>query len=116
SGREACAAWQLPLASSKDVDETAAAAVRAKAMLKPIEPVAGIEHDLAGLFESSVWREIAEKCIACGTCTYNCPECHCFNIVDLELASGGERLRTWDGCMYPMFTQHASGHNPRPDQ
>ena len=32
------------------------------------------------------------------------------------MADSGERVRGWDSCMYPMFTQHASGHNPRPNQ
>ena len=71
---------------------------------------------LPALFDSPVWAEVSEKCLACGTCTYNCPDCHCFNIEDRLLADGGERVRGWDSCMYPMFTQHASGHNPRPDQ
>lgn len=88
----------------------------ALARLSNIEPVAGIETVLAGLFDSPLWAEVSEKCLACGTCTYNCPGCHCFNIEDRVLARGGDRVRAWDSCMYPMFTQHASGHNPRPDQ
>jgi len=84
--------------------------------LSDIEPVAGIEAVLAGLFDSPLWAEVSEKCLACGTCTYNCPGCHCFNIEDRVLAGGGDRVRAWDSCMYPTFTQHASGHNPRPDQ
>jgi Fe-S-cluster-containing hydrogenase component 2 len=71
---------------------------------------------VGALYDSPIWQEIANKCIACGTCTYVCPECHCFNIEDRALADGGERVRAWDACMYTLFTQHASGHNPRPDQ
>ncbi|MCD6302085.1 MAG: 4Fe-4S dicluster domain-containing protein, partial [Anaerolineae bacterium] len=37
-------------------------------------------------------------------------------IQDRTVANGGERVRTWDSCMYAGFTVHASGHNPRPDQ
>jgi ferredoxin len=88
---------------------------RAVERLRPIEPVAGIEDTLRGLFDSPMWAEIAEKCVACGTCTYLCPECHCFTIEDRLRAGDGERVRTWDSCMYPTFTLHASGHNPRPD-
>ena len=79
-------------------------------------PVEGIREILASLFDSKVWAQIAEKCIACGTCTFVCPGCYCFNIEDRVLAHGGERVRAWDGCMFPNFTLHASGHNPRPDQ
>jgi len=106
----------LPAAAPADVAAADAIQARAEASLQPIEPVAGIEGALGVLFDSPVWQEIAAKCIACGTCTYVCPECHCFNIEDRTLADGGERVRAWDACMYPVFTQHASGHNPRPDQ
>jgi len=26
------------------------------------------------------------------------------------------RARNWDACQFPMFTLHASGHNPRSEQ
>jgi len=25
-------------------------------------------------------------------------------------------VRNWDSCMFPLFTLHASGHNPRPSR
>jgi len=28
----------------------------------------------------------------------------------------GQRRKNWDACQFPLFTLHASGHNPRPDQ
>jgi sulfhydrogenase subunit beta (sulfur reductase) len=106
------------LAPASEADRARAAEIEAQAAsrLGPAEPVEGIQEALAGLFESPVWREVSETCLACGTCTYVCPECHCFNIDDRVLPDGGERVRAWDSCMYPGFTQHASGHNPRPDQ
>lgn len=115
-GKQAGADWLLPAADDASLAQAEVVRADAMARLRPAFPTDGIEQDLAGLFDSPVWREVAEKCIACGTCTYNCPECHCFNIVDNQLASNGERVRGWDACMFPQFTQHASGHNPRPDQ
>jgi sulfhydrogenase subunit beta (sulfur reductase) len=109
-GLSMAAADQIHLAKAQEIE------VQAQARQSPIEPVAGIEKQLPALWDSKIWAEVAEKCIACGTCTYSCPGCHCFNIEDRVLAHGGERVRAWDGCMYPNFTQHASGHNPRPDQ
>lgn len=113
-----------PLAAAEEGAMAAAAEIEAQAMarLSEIEPVAaapgrvGIEAMLPAIFENGVWAEVSEKCLACGTCTYNCPNCHCFFIEDRLLADSGERVRGWDSCMYPMFTQHASGHNPRPNQ
>ncbi|MHB9032424.1 MAG: 4Fe-4S dicluster domain-containing protein [Anaerolineae bacterium] len=116
AGERAAADWHLPLADKAALVQSEHKISEAAARLSPANPADGIEKDLAGLFDSTMWRDVAEKCIACGTCTYNCPECHCFNIVDNQLASGGERVRGWDSCMFPQFTQQASGYNPRPDQ
>jgi len=60
------------------------------------------------------WQQVAAKCISCGACTYICPTCYCFNITDEQVREKGERLRTWDACMFQHFTLEASGHNPRP--
>jgi len=106
----------LPVADAAHVAEAERIEAEATARLAEVEPVAGIEGMLGELYDNPIWQEIAAKCIACGTCTYVCPECHCFNIEDRPLADGGERVRTWDACMYPLFTQQTSGNNPRPDQ
>ncbi|NLV74471.1 MAG: 4Fe-4S ferredoxin [Chloroflexi bacterium] len=116
AGQSAAAGWGLDPADGDHREQATRAHAVAVEKLKPIESLAGIEAKLEGLFNHPLWREAAEKCIACGTCTYNCPECHCFDIRDLPLADGGERVRGWDACMYAQFTVHASGHNPRPDQ
>ncbi len=66
-------------------------------------------------FESDeFWQDALAKCVSCGACTYLCPTCYCFNITDEKSFEKGERLRSWDGCMYNHFTLEASGHNPRP--
>ncbi len=65
------------------------------------------------LFEAPFWEEFAFACINCGTCTYLCPTCWCFDIQDEVWGVKGIRMRNWDSCMYPLFTFHGSGHNPR---
>lgn len=73
-----------------------------------------IDADENVLFSDIDWDRITEKCIGCGTCTYICPTCHCFEFKDAEVDGYASRYRCWDSCMYPKFTLHASGHNPRP--
>ncbi len=70
---------------------------------------------LKAVFGSSdLWEKEAEGCISCGTCTFVCPTCHCFDIADETLFRDGVRRRFWDACMFTDFTLEASGHNPRP--
>jgi len=67
-------------------------------------------------FESSFWPAQTLACLGCGACAYTCPTCHCFDIVDEGNIERGVRARNWDSCQFSMFTLHASGHNPRPNQ
>jgi len=71
------------------------------------------KKDLLALYNASFWPQIAEACINCGACTFLCPTCYCFDIQDEVAGTKGVRLRYWDSCMFPLFTLHASGHNPR---
>lgn len=65
------------------------------------------------VFDASFWEEVAFPCLNCGTCTYLCPTCWCFDIQDEISGKQGDRIRNWDSCMFPLFTLHGSGHNPR---
>lgn len=65
------------------------------------------------LHEAPFWDDIAFSCINCGTCTYVCPTCWCFDIQDETKQKQTIRIRNWDTCMSSLFTMHASGHNPR---
>jgi len=74
----------------------------------------GLKEKLDKLYEDDIWQQLTEKCLSCGICTYLCPTCHCFDIVDETTGQGGERIRLWDSCQFPQFTLQASGVNPRP--
>ena len=102
----------LPDASQQQVEETGAVqASAANRMKRPFQPT-GIKEKLNSLFESDFWREVQQSCLGCGVCTFLCPTCFCFDIVDE--AQRRERVRNWDTCMFRLYSQEASGHNPRP--
>ncbi|AEE96096.1 4Fe-4S dicluster domain-containing protein [Mahella australiensis] len=105
----------LPDASQEDVEAAHNARESIEAMMPP-------EFDLADLpdektfFEAPLWDEAYQRCIGCGTCTYVCSTCHCFEFYDERTKGAVKRYRDWDSCMYALFTEHTSGHNPRPTQ
>ena len=68
------------------------------------------------LFYASFWENQTFSCLNCGVCTSLCPTCWCFDIQDEIHGSEGERIRNWDSCMFPLFTLHGSGHNPREEK
>jgi len=58
------------------------------------------------------WRDIAARCIVCGSCNFVCPTCTCFEVYDRNRNGLIERQRMWDSCQFDGFMREASGHNP----
>ena len=73
----------------------------------------GLTEKLDQLWDNDIWERLAMSCLGCGICTYNCPECYCFDIQDEVEGLEGCRIRVWDTCQSNEYTLHASGHNPR---
>ena len=66
-------------------------------------------------WDDSLWEELGEKCLSCGSCTIVCPTCPCFNVIDEIELDGieGHRFRRWDSCMFQEYSMVAGGHNFR---
>jgi len=99
-------------ATQEDTDERATIAARASQMVSGPN-VQGIRERLDDIYDDPFWDELHQKCLGCGVCSYLCPTCHCFDIVDEGTDTRGRRVRNWDTCQFALFTHHASGHNPR---
>ena len=63
------------------------------------------------LFNAPEWAELSATCLGCGTCTFVCPTCQCYDIKDFNTGNGVIRFRCWDSCMYSDFTKMAHGNN-----
>lgn len=66
-------------------------------------------------FDSAEWKQLSSSCLGCGTCTFVCPTCQCYDIKDFNTGHGVRRFRCWDSCMYSDFTRMSAGQ-PRPTQ
>jgi sulfhydrogenase subunit beta (sulfur reductase) len=79
-------------------------------------------RDMSQIFEmeydSHIWDELGDRCLACGACSLVCPTCYCFDVVDQVPFGEGDvrRLRCWDSCMFPMHAEVAGGENFRADR
>ncbi len=73
------------------------------------------EENLQDIFDDERWKELYVSCLGCGTCTFVCPTCQCYDIKDFNTGHGIQRYRCWDSCMYSEFTQCAAS-NPRTTQ
>ncbi len=60
-------------------------------------------------FDAPEWKELSESCLGCGTCTFVCPTCQCYDIKDFNTGHGVKRFRCWDSCMYSEFTKMSAG-------
>ncbi|MGQ9823453.1 MAG: 4Fe-4S dicluster domain-containing protein [Desulfotomaculales bacterium] len=111
-GKELLSGMELPAADQKA--QEAARTVKEGAVPPSRIDLGGLKYRLDVNFDDPIWALLAEKCLGCAACTYTCPTCHCFDIVDEATGKEGCRIRNWDACMFPLFTLHGSGHNPRP--
>jgi formate hydrogenlyase subunit 6/NADH:ubiquinone oxidoreductase subunit I len=68
-----------------------------------------VPENMRESFDSGYWQEVSRSCIKCGICSYLCPTCHCFDIVD----EGYLRVRCWDTCSSDTFTRMAAGEDHR---
>ena len=100
---------------SDDVAVTAQKEQIAKVMEKL--PLKDLTTDAFGggkteaLFNDPAWDELSQSCLGCGTCTFVCPTCQCYDIKDFNTGKGVVRFRCWDSCMYSDFTKMAHGNN-----
>lgn len=79
---------------------------------KPVDPLE-VARRMEACFNDSRWAQLGERCMECGGCTYLCPTCYCFDVVDRMENEKGSRLRCWDCCLLAGFTRMAGDINPR---
>lgn len=108
----------LPLTDCKDSEitawQTAAREILSRLPIKlTLDAFTG--ERMQELFDHPSWQSLSEACLGCGTCTFVCPTCQCYDVKDFKTKGGVRRFRCWDSCMYSDFTMMSAGQ-PRPTQ
>lgn len=106
-GESVLALWKDLLEKGKDV------AGDTHCSLKPNMPE-NLPEKMATLFESEIWDSVTKPCLGCGTCTFVCPTCYCFDINNETAGNEGTVFRCWDSCMFFDYNRIAPGVNERP--
>ncbi len=94
-----------------EAQKTATAAILEKLPFAALDLSRFKPENLNELFNAKEWEEMSEACLGCGTCTFVCPTCQCFDIRDFKTHEGVIRYRCWDSCMYSDFTLMAHGNS-----
>ena len=62
---------------------------------------------------SAIWKDVADRCLSCASCTFACPTCYCFNMsheAELGNLKRGKVEREMDYCMLLRYSRVAGGH------
>ena len=104
------------LLTDGDSGEVEKAQAATREIMKKL-PLAGLTTEGVGvgktaeLFDRPEWKTLSEACLGCGTCTFVCPTCQCYDVRDYDTGNGIQRFRCWDSCMYSDFTKMAHGNS-----
>jgi ferredoxin len=111
-GAELLESLRPAAATAADAEAAGAAVARAAGAMGRTLDTGGLPELLAASLESPRWGEVAERCLACGSCTSVCPTCFCVTTEDFtDLAAGiSRRVRRWDSCFSVDFTYIHGGN------
>jgi ferredoxin len=101
----------LPDADESQLQQVQTMTEQVVAAMPALLPKQQLHDSLMASFETDFWKDVSQSCLGCGVCTFLCPSCFCFDIVDETVRK--ERVRNWDSCMFRTYSLEASGHNPR---
>ncbi len=104
----------LSIATEEIYEQSIAIQQQAHDLMPVAFDTGNLKEKLEQNFDSDYWDEVSQSCLGCGVCTFLCPTCFCFDIVDETQRK--ERVRNWDTCMFRIYSLEASGHNPRPSR
>ncbi len=86
-----------------------------KKVTRQVKAKEAVKKLQADFEDKEFWEKVSEKCISCGICTFLCPTCFCFDIVDQTEKGKSKRVRCWDSCQFSTYTRMPM-ENPREEK
>lgn len=105
---------RLPVQAATDADRAEATTIverTARSMGRHME-TDGLKELLQANLEHHRWDDVADRCLACGNCTFACPTCFCSSVEEATDVSGdtAERTSQWASCFSLDFSYvHGGG-------
>lgn len=103
-------------ASKADIEAARGATQRAAAQQgRRLQQAEELRELLLRQQENARWDDVAQRCLACGNCTFVCPTCFCSTVEDRISLDGrrAERWRKWDSC-FGIEHSYLHGGSVRP--
>ena len=111
AGRAVASRLPLRPASLAELDARDAQMAATAASMSVGFAVEGLPERVRAAASSPKWDEIAERCLACGSCTLACPTCFCTSVEQHSDLTATESMaeRHWDSCFTSSFAAVAGG-------
>ena len=99
-------------ASPADQEKAQNATARTAAQMGRQLDTGGIKELLYRNAEHPRWDAVAERCLACASCTLVCPTCFCTSVEDVTDLAGqtSERIQRWDSCFNSEYSYIHGGN------
>ncbi|HLX34827.1 MAG TPA: 4Fe-4S dicluster domain-containing protein [Candidatus Limnocylindrales bacterium] len=111
AGARLLAELALETAGPSGAADAAAQVAATRASLGSGVDTAGLPARLLANLDHPRWDQIAERCLACASCTLVCPTCFCTGTTvssDLD-GTASSSARAWDSCFTAGFAQVVGG-------
>ena len=109
---------ELPMLEDGGEEAVKARQEKLHAILKQL-PLSKLDLSKVGagktevLFNRPEWKSLSESCLGCGTCTFVCPTCQCYDVQEFNTGKTVRRFRCWDRCTPTLPKCRPVNRDPR---
>lgn len=101
-GRRVLGGLKMHDASPEQLERASEAVMEVASGQTRALPSRRLAKELFAELDHRRWQHVAERCLACASCTSVCPTCFCFSELPWTELTGGraEQVREWSSCFF----------------